>query len=224
MTSEQVGFQIIAKYLEAISDKPLKDVLYRGHGDESWSLVPSAFRGELAWGIDNDEKLKKWTKAAARLASPLPRSQIEWLVLAQHYGIPTPLLDWTENPLIALFFAANDAVDKTGCVWQVRTTSAFNYLPYPESVTPFAKDRPRPGLVFATAMNPRSMAQDSAMSIHRDAQDIIPAELMRVAWRVQPNEKVAVVDGLAALGLQEGGLFSDLAVLAKHFQINELMV
>lgn len=62
------------------------------------------------------------------------------------------------------------------------------------------------------------------MSIHKDAEDVVAPELMRVVWRVQPGEKVPVVDGLAVLGLQEGSLFSDLALLARHFQINELIV
>lgn len=213
---EQRGLRVIGQFFEALAERSTRDVLYRGHADDAWSLTPSVFR-DGTHGIDDRDKLKKWARAASRFASPLPQNDIEWLVLAQHYGVPTPLLDWTSSPLVALFFACDGSPASDGCVWQVRTTSAFIDFFDLESVDPFRKERARPGLISATAMNARTMAQDSAMSLHCGPQDTIPTVLMRKVYTVSAECKADTLGALAILGFTKERLFSDIQIVVQTF-------
>lgn len=85
---------------------------FRGQADRSWSLTPSVLR-------DKDVKpweanmLLRFRQEASRLAPGGTTSNWDWLVLAQHYGLPTRLLDWSTNPLVALFFACSDGDSQT---------------------------------------------------------------------------------------------------------------
>lgn len=213
---DQRGFRQIGAFFEALSQKPTRDTLYRGHADVSWSMQPSAYRPGKK-GITEREALNRWSRVAARFASPVPRNDIEWLVLAQHYGVPTMLLDWTESPLIALFFACYGEDHADGCVWQVRTGSAFTHFHYHETVNPFRRERDRPGLIWATAMNARTLAQDSAMSLHCGPLDNIPSALMRQVYTVPSAEKADTLSALKVLGFTRERLFSDISMAVDAF-------
>ena len=220
------GYRLIASFLVSLATSSVGGAVYRGQADEAWSLTPSASRGRTV-GIDDAGRLQGWKNAAARLANPRPTNNFEWLALAQHHGIATTLLDWTYNPLVALFFACGEPHNSIGCVWQVGS-SAFRRFDKPETIDVFKQDRDLPGLINASNMNARSIAQDSAMSIHPVGAPFIPqSESGRVIFKVGGQDKSAIRHALRAFGMTEDRLFVDLAVIVKnyraHLGIEEIM-
>lgn len=100
---------------------------WRGHSDANWRLTPHVFRPRPDGSSFAEVGLISHFKMRARGrlgTSKEPTSEIEWLFLAQHYGLPTRLLDWTESPLIALYFALNAEgyEDCDACLWAVSPT------------------------------------------------------------------------------------------------------
>ena len=212
---EQRGLRVVSEFMTALAEHRTSDVLYRGHGDVAWHMTPSLHRPG-ARGIGGGAALSNWIRAAERFVSPLPRNDMEWLVLAQHFGIPTALLDWTTSPLVALFFACAESRETDGCVWRVSTV-AFKHWRYPDTVDPFLMERERPGLVHAAAMNARSLAQDSAMSLHTRGQ-AIPSDLLRKVYVVRACDKADTMNGLGLLGFTKERLFSDISVVVDNFR------
>lgn len=96
-----VGF--IRKLASLNSSTPGGQFLFRGHSDADYQIQPSVYRSA---NLEQSEHLM-----IRQLLAQQPREFLEdagifdQLVRAQHYGLPTRLLDVTQNPLVALYFA-----------------------------------------------------------------------------------------------------------------------
>ena len=99
----------LPQYLELVESAQTaasQSLWYRGCGSAARSLLPSLYRHELLKTPEQLADLERqlMTRFRQRSIPYHSRSLVDdWdaLFFMQHYGVPTRLLDWTENPLIA---------------------------------------------------------------------------------------------------------------------------
>jgi hypothetical protein len=137
MPDESIAITSIASMKDALAelDKAFRGdaIWWRGHSDAIWKLRPGVFRDRnRVPGSSYDELALIGNfrpRAVGMLGDqPRPTSEVEWLFLAQHYGLPTRMLDWTENLIVALYFAVSEKpcnvcrTEKDGCIWAASPT------------------------------------------------------------------------------------------------------
>lgn len=213
---------------------------WRGHGKSDWPLVPHVHRiTDHGTSYEANIAMKFARMAPTRYSNaPDPEDVATWLVLMQHYRLPTRFLDWTESPLVALYFAvANDARDgQNGAIWAI-DPFLMNDLggekgvlrPKHAQVTrlidlAFSKAAPEDESVFALASDEidiRMLVQLSGMTIHGSQ---VPLEARQSNERylrkyvVDKGAKGELRTELKKLGIRERNLFPDLEHLSADLK------
>lgn len=206
--------------------------IYRGQVDATWKLIPKAGRAEYfcpSWeekrsrsGMTNElpadlYAFNTWRKEASAFSRTIPEKDFECLAYAEHYGLATRLLDWSLNPLVALYFAAETDFDRDGAVYcylaQLGVSEEFRNL---QTVPGVARYDVRP-------FDRRFEAQDAVFTVHPKPQEPLlpepappqykeyaPDGVNLVRFLVRSRAKPPILDQLSAIGVHRKRLFPDL--------------
>lgn len=110
----------VADLLPALKTLHLKSPMlwFRGHGKTQWRLTPTLGRSRKLANAESN-LIKRFKQNAVLLVDRAPTTEWDWLFLMQHHRLPTRLLDWSESPLVGLFFVVCEPrYDKSpGALW-----------------------------------------------------------------------------------------------------------
>jgi type I restriction enzyme M protein len=120
-TIEEIQIRSIEEFVVEVSKKT--NLYFRGVSNKDYRLVPAVGREKEIKqnSLINIESgmLKQFKLRAIPFLNYHPKNDWEWLMLGQHHGMPTRLLDWTANPLVALYFACLGDTKIDGAVYSL---------------------------------------------------------------------------------------------------------
>ena len=215
-------------------------VWYRGQADADWSLLPGYLRSGRA--LSEGTLISRFRQSAAMLTERFPRESFDWLFLMQHYGVPTRLLDWSESPLVALYFALNDpGADPAhdAALWSLKPTELNkhanivdrdeeHYIPSFEDdeLKPYSyeglsgnrRNKLLPVATIATRNNARIQAQMGVFTIHHNDDVSIEAvgDSSHVLKYLIPQDRKARLSAdLSLLGFNRFSVFPEMSSIGQ---------
>lgn len=188
--------------------------IFRGCGSPRYQLIPSVGRSP-AYQLTHERRLfRAFQKSAGHYLDAIPASEWDWLALAQHYGLPTRMLDWTTNPLVALFFAVSSGPEDEDAIVYAYAVPDEQVIDSENFNDPFGIDKV--GFLLPDRSARRIVSQRGLFSVHPEPDKAWkPTNLSEDQFTVPSKLRLRFRSRLSTLGVDNTHIFGDIAGLCE---------
>lgn len=214
---KEIRISNFTEFHEIIDKYDARTVIYRGMKSVKFPLIPKVGRVVPPDSIGSREKneqeiLRLFKERAFQYLDFTPSSDWDWLALGQQYGLPTRLLDWTDNPLVACFFAVEGQNETDSVIYAYRNDSYIEVDKHPD---PFKYKTV--GKFIPRHITPRITTQGGLFTIHPNPYEPFESDDMD---RISIPRRIAseLKTTLNKYGVNRFALFPGLDSLAAHIE------
>jgi hypothetical protein len=214
---KEVKIETFSELHQIIDRYDARTVIYRGIKSVQYPLIPKIGRivpPDSIGSREANEKeiLRLFKERALRFLDFMPSTDWEWLAIGQQYGLPTRLLDWTDNPLVACYFAVEQPSEDDSVIYAYLNKSYLDIEKYPD---PFRLHQV--GTFIPRHLSQRITTQGGLFTIHPKPYEKFESD--DIEKIIIPNNiRLTLKKTLNKYGVDRFSLFPSLDALAAHIE------